>query len=77
MRFAVSDDGPSIPIERQEDLFKPFDRLGIEAKGIEGTGIGLTISKKIVELMNGEIGVTSATNEGALFWFELPLWDGE
>jgi PAS domain S-box-containing protein len=75
VRFAVSDDGPGIPIDRQNALFKPFDRLGIEAKGIEGTGIGLTISRNLVELMGGEISVKSAAGEGALFWFDLPIRD--
>lgn len=74
-RFTVSDDGPGIPVERQSALFTAFDRLGMEAKGIEGTGIGLTISKQLIERMDGEIGFKSAAGEGALFWFDLPLWN--
>lgn len=75
LRFSISDDGPGIPLERQDALFKPFDRLGMEARDIEGTGIGLTISRDLVELMEGKIGFRNAAGNGAIFWFELPLWD--
>jgi signal transduction histidine kinase len=75
LRFEVADDGPGIPEAKQKDLFTPFNRLGMEAKGIDGTGIGLTISKQLVGLMGGRIGFENADGGGALFWFELPLAD--
>jgi PAS domain S-box-containing protein len=74
-RFEISDDGPGIPFEKQDALFTAFDRLGMEAKNIEGTGIGLTISKKLIELMGGKIGFRSNLGQGATFWLDLPLWD--
>ena len=55
-------------------LFTPFDRLGAEETGEEGTGLGLTLCKQIVEAMDGSIGATSSP-DGSTFWFELPLTD--
>ena len=54
-------------------LFQPFNRLGQEASGEEGTGIGLVVSKRLVELMGGVIGVESTVGVGSVFWFELDL----
>jgi signal transduction histidine kinase len=56
-----------------EQLFQPFNRLGQEAGGAEGTGIGLVVTKQLVELMGGVIGVHSECGAGSTFWFELPL----
>jgi PAS domain S-box-containing protein len=72
-RFSVWDDGPGIPKDKYKDLFQPFNRLGMDAKEIEGTGIGLAISKTLVELMGGHIGFHAGTQTGAVFWFELPM----
>lgn len=72
LRISVIDTGPGIPPERLDELFEPFNRLGAETSGIEGTGIGLTITRRIVELMSGKIGAESKTGDGSTFWIELP-----
>ena len=73
----VSDDGPGIAKEQQETLFEPFNRLGAEYSEVEGTGIGLTISKQLIENMGGKIGVISEPGNGTTFWLECPLATGE
>jgi CheY-like chemotaxis protein len=65
--------GIGIPKELQRKLFKPFERLSFKNSNIEGTGIGLVICKRIVQMMNGRIGLESKVNEGSTFWVELPL----
>lgn len=73
LKISVADTGVGIPESKQHKVFEPFNRLGIESKSIEGTGIGLNISQKIIELMNGETGFTSVEGQGSTFWFILPL----
>ena len=70
---SVADTGPGIPADRQSELFEPFARLDAKGSQIEGTGIGLTITKQLVELMDGRIGLESAVGRGSIFWIELPL----
>ncbi len=72
VRLSVMDTGTGIAREHFENLFRPFDRLGAEASGIEGTGIGLSIARRLIELMGGEIGVESDVGKGSTFWLDLP-----
>jgi signal transduction histidine kinase/CheY-like chemotaxis protein len=70
-RISVSDNGPGIPESRKAELFSPFNRLGLDA-AVEGTGIGLAISRRLVEAMGGEIGFESRWQQGTTFWIDLP-----
>ena len=72
IRVAITDTGAGLPQEKVDQLFQPFNRLGQEVKGEEGTGIGLVVSKRLVELMDGVIGVESTVGKGSTFWVELP-----
>jgi PAS domain S-box-containing protein len=72
-RISVIDDGIGIPDDRKSQIFEPFQRAGQETGPIEGTGIGLTISKRLAELMRGTVGFTSAVGAGSEFWIDLPL----
>jgi PAS domain S-box-containing protein len=73
MRICVNDTGAGLNPEKLAQLFQPFNRLGQEANGEEGTGIGLVVCKRLVELMGGVIGAESAVGKGSVFWFELNL----
>jgi PAS domain S-box-containing protein len=70
-RISVRDTGPGLPPEKLTQLFQPFNRLGQESSAEEGTGIGLVMSKLLVEMMGGVIGVESTVGVGSVFWFEL------
>jgi PAS domain S-box-containing protein len=70
-RVSIVDTGTGLYPEQLAQLFQPFNRLGQEAGGEEGTGIGLVVAKRLVELMGGAIGVESALGVGSVFWFEL------
>ena len=72
IRINVSDTGLGLAPDLIKQLFQPFSRLGQEASGTEGTGIGLVVTKQLVELMGGVIGVSSEVGVGSSFWFELP-----
>jgi PAS domain S-box-containing protein len=73
LRVKVSDTGPGIKAESRAKLFTPFERLGAEQTGVEGTGLGLALSKRLLEMMGGSIGVENNPDRGATFWMELPL----
>lgn len=72
VKIHVIDNGPGIEASMQKLLFEPFERLGAEHSGIEGTGIGLTITKKLMGLMNGTISLKSEKGKGSRFTIELP-----
>ena len=72
VRVLVQDTGPGLRPDQLAALFQPFNRLGQEAGPQEGTGIGLVLTKRLVELMKGSIGVSSTVGCGSLFWIELP-----
>jgi PAS domain S-box-containing protein len=71
VRIAVTDTGPGIPPAKLALLFQPFERLGAEQLGIEGTGLGLALSWRLAEAMEGTLGVTSEVDRGSTFWIEL------
>jgi PAS domain S-box-containing protein len=71
IRISVADTGTGLPAEKLAQLFQPFNRLGQEASAEEGTGIGLVVTKRLVELMGGVIGVESTIGVGSVFWIEL------
>jgi signal transduction histidine kinase/ActR/RegA family two-component response regulator len=73
IRICVRDTGAGLSPEQLAQLFQPFNRLGKEAGAEEGTGIGLVVTKRLVELMGGAIGVDSAVGVGSVFWIELRL----
>ncbi|MCL5424237.1 MAG: GAF domain-containing protein [Gammaproteobacteria bacterium] len=73
VRISVTDSGKGIAAERQHELFEPFNRLGAEHEAVEGTGIGLAITRELIGRMQGRIGVDSTPGEGSTFWFTLPL----
>ncbi len=70
-RIGVHDTGNGLSPEKLAQLFEPFNRLGQESGSEEGTGIGLVVSKRLVELMGGEIGAQSTVGVGSVFWIEL------
>ena len=73
VRISVTDTGAGLPPEKLAQLFQPFNRLGQESSGEQGTGIGLVMAKRLVELMKGVIGVESTVGVGSVFWIELPV----
>lgn len=72
LHITVTDTGLGIPDDQQAKLFQPFERLGRETSEIEGTGIGLTITRELVRLMGGDIGFSSEVGKGTTFWIDIP-----
>jgi PAS domain S-box-containing protein len=70
-RISVKDTGAGLSPEKLTQLFQPFNRLGQEAGGVAGTGIGLVVTKRLAELMGGVLGVESTAGAGSVFWCEL------
>ena len=75
VEIAVADTGLGMSAEQQAKLFQPYNRLGRESSNIEGTGIGLVISRRLAELMGGTLQATSAAGEGSIFTLRLPAAD--
>ncbi len=73
VRITVIDDGIGIPADKRDKVFEPFQRAGQETGPIEGTGIGLTITKRLAEMMKGRVGFTSEVDRGSAFWVEMPI----
>ena len=73
LRISVTDDGIGISPEQLDKVFVPFDRLGVDKQGIDGTGLGLPIARGLVERMGGDLSVTSTPGRGATFSFDLRL----
>ena len=73
LRFTIEDTGSGIAPEALEQIFLPFEQVGDQAQRIEGTGLGLTITQRLVELMGGKLQVESVPQQGSRFWFELTL----
>jgi signal transduction histidine kinase/ActR/RegA family two-component response regulator len=73
VRISIIDTGIGIPPEFQHRVFAPFDRLRADQTDVQGTGLGLALSRKLIELMGGRIGVESEPGSGSTFWIDLPL----
>jgi PAS domain S-box-containing protein len=73
VRITVIDDGIGIPADKRDKVFEPFQRAGQETGPIEGTGIGLTITRRLAELMKSKVGFTSEVDRGSEFWVEVPI----
>lgn len=72
LKIIVTDSGMGIAANRLTELFQPFNRLDAAGSAIEGTGIGLSLTRRVIEMMGGCIGVESEWGVGSTFWFELP-----
>lgn len=80
LRISVRDTGRGIPIQRQNEVFQPFNRLSAENSNIEGSGVGLVITKQLVEMMKGKLDFVSAEGVGSTFWTDFPVateWNDE
>jgi len=73
IRIGIRDTGPGLSAEKLKELFQPFNRLGAEFSGVEGSGIGLVITRQLVDLMKGKLEIDSNPGEGSTFWVSLAL----
>ena len=73
VHFAIADTGVGIDPDKLDDIFLPFQQVGDRARRYSGTGLGLPICQKLVEMMGGQLHVESSLNEGSTFWFEIEL----
>ena len=73
MVIKVCDTGQGLSKDEQDKLFKPFERLKANSADVEGAGIGLMITKSLVNVMGGEIGIDSEKNKGSCFWVKLAV----
>jgi CheY-like chemotaxis protein len=81
MRFQIEDTGPGIPAEKMDEIFAPFRQISPQSRSVQGTGLGLTISRQLVQLMGGMLHVSSVPDQGSTFCFEvalpeIPNWAG-
>ncbi len=77
VRIGVEDTGEGLSPEKIAQLFQPFNRLGQESRTEQGTGVGLVMTKRLIELMGGTIGVESVVGAGSTFWVEMPVTTGQ
>jgi PAS domain S-box-containing protein len=80
LRISVCDTGRGIPLQRHHEVFQPFNRLSAENSNIEGSGVGLVITKQLVEMMGGKLDFVSAEGVGSTFWVDFPVateWNDE
>jgi signal transduction histidine kinase len=77
IRISVSDSGVGISPDDIPRLFTPFERIGAEKSVTEGTGLGLAVVKKLIDAMDGKVGVESTIGEGSTFWIEMPLSESQ
>ena len=73
LRLGIKDTGVGISADKLKELFQPFNRLGAEFSGVEGSGIGLVITRQLVNLMKGELEIDSKLEEGSVFWVTMAL----
>lgn len=71
IRIEIRDTGPGIPVQTRAETFQPFNRLGAEGSHIEGTGLGLPITERLIQMMSGRLGFESTQGQGSTFWVDL------